>query len=156
MGDVIYEQSDNNPMGHSTLYVPEASVINDYNGLLENTSQVKGGVDGTEQGQWGKLEGVHLDGAYVYGKVAGSPAYQEAEDKGWLESFDRWLLHLPGGHFWVDNIVARADRGPVSAAETWVFNHAPFEDEAQACKYNELHVEVTRTTTTPSSFARLA
>ncbi|MDP6946041.1 MAG: hypothetical protein QF464_17970, partial [Myxococcota bacterium] len=142
--DVVYEQSDNNPMGHSTLYIPEATFEHSSNGLLLNSSQVKGGIGTIAVGQWGDMTGVHMDGAYVYGKIEGNPAYEEAEEYGWLEAFDRWLIQLPGGHFLVaDSFLARADRGPVSAAETWMFAHDPFDDPAD-CKYNKLHVDATR------------
>ena len=96
----LYTMIDNGPIGHTTVYVPEATYIHDYTGLTMNSSHVKGGIGTASEGVWGDASGVHLDGAYVYGKVDGNPAYAEAEARGWLEHFDRWLIQLPGAISW--------------------------------------------------------
>ncbi len=138
----LYNMVDNGAVGHSTLYVPEANFINPANKLLMNSSQIKGGIGTTKKGTWGDTAGVHLDGAFVYGKVMGNPVYAEAKKRGWLEAFDRWLIPLPGGHFLVaDSFLKRADRPKVTAAQTWQFYHAPLAPNAP-CKYNKVHTDV--------------
>ena len=134
---------DNNPVGHSTLYVPEAT-IDLPNGFQSNTSQIAGSVGTVVDGTWGDFEGIHMDGAYVYGKVAGNPVHTEAQEHGWLEAFDRWLITIPGGHFLViDSMLKRADRPNITATETWQFSHHPPDSPTQACRYKDLHVEAT-------------
>jgi hypothetical protein len=146
-GGVVYDAVDNGAVGHSTLYVPEAGFVGG-NALTNNSSQIKGGIGSIEKGTWGDTQGVHMDGAYVYGKVTGNPAWQEALEYGWLEAFDRWLIALPGGHFLVaDSFLKRADREDVTAAETWQFYHLPSSDPSVPCKYNQKHVEVTLSNT---------
>lgn len=140
---VIYEMIDNGPLGHATLSIPEASFPHSYTGLTMNSSQIKGGAGTAVEGTWGDASGMHLDGAFVYGKVDGNPAYEEAEANGWLEHFDRWLIVLPGGHFLVaDSFQKRADRPDVTAAETWTFFHEPPTNPEAPCKYNEVHTDV--------------
>jgi hypothetical protein len=142
-GGVTYDAIDNGAVGHSTLYVPEATFVGG-NGLENNTSQIKGGVGTIQEGNWGDAAGVHMDGGFVYGKVEGNPAWQEAQQYGWLEAFDRWIVMLPGGHFLVaDSFLKRDDRPDVTAAETWQFYHAPPADPPAKCKYSQKHVEVT-------------
>jgi len=141
--DVVYDMVDNGPMGHATLSIPEASFVHDYTGLIMNTSHVEGGIGAVTKGTWGDANGLHLDGAFVYGKVEGNPAYAEAEEYGWLEHFDRWLIRLPGGHFLVaDSFLKRADREDVTPQETWTFYHEPPEDPEAECKYKTVHSDV--------------
>ena len=125
----LYTMIDNGPIGHTTVYVPEATYIHDYTGLTMNSSHVKGGIGTASEGVWGDASGVHLDGAYVYGKVDGNPAYAEAEARV-AGHFDRWLIQLPGGHSWWQTALKRADRSDVTPAETWTFAHQEGNDPA--------------------------
>jgi hypothetical protein len=100
---------DQNPTGHNTLVVPEALRDGDPS---TNTSQIDGeeglisleSIDGTQV--------IHLDGAAVYGR--------DDQALGWLEAFDRWLLHIGGGNFLViDSFAVRSDRPEAAVEERW-------------------------------------
>ncbi len=102
---------DNNPTGHNTLVIPEALLDGDPSTNTSQVDDVAGTIEAvTDLG----LSGLHLDGALPYG--------QNDPDLGWLEQFDRWLLHLDGGQFLViDSFLLREERGEAMVEERWHF-----------------------------------
>ncbi|NQY91631.1 MAG: hypothetical protein HRT46_08225 [Deltaproteobacteria bacterium] len=124
---------DNNPTGHNTLVVPEALWDGDPS---TNTSQVEDTPGVIESLNVSGIELLHLDGDAVYGR--------DDLDDGWLDTFDRWLLPLDGGHFVVaDGFRVRADRPDSSVQEYWHTYDMLTPPAAVDCHYGSQHVEIT-------------
>jgi hypothetical protein len=123
---------DNNPTGHNTLVIPEALLDGDPS---TNTSQVEDTSGTIERVTVSGIDLLHLDGAAVYGR--------DDSELGWLETFDRWLVPLAGGHFLVvDGFQVRGDRPDSSVQEYWHTYDMSTPPAAADCRYTSQHVNV--------------
>ena len=122
---------DQNPTGHNTLVIPEALYDGD---TSTNTSQIEDEWGTIAAEQIGDAEVIHLDGAEVYGA--------DNQDLGWLDAFDRWLLHVGDGHFMVvDSFAVRADRGSAMVEERWHLGRV--SPAPEDCSSRSTHAEYT-------------
>lgn len=129
------DQADNNPTGHNTLIIRQASPY--FDPELLSVRQMSGW--GTkeevtfsqftgETGEIGEVDAgvfgrscIALDGARVYGSTRSS---------GWFDTMHRYACPLPGGHFLlIDSFSVKANRSPLKINKVKSTYDGPTFDE---------------------------
>jgi len=122
---------DNNPTGHNTLVVPEATLPGQ---PTTNASQIEDEAGTISLESIDGFEVLRLDGSAVYGRD--DPAL------GWMEFFERRLLALSEGHFLViDALEVRSDRPDSAVSEYWHSFYQEAPPEPANCVRQAQHVE---------------
>eukprot|EP00051_Salpingoeca_urceolata_P016965 m.228476 g.228476 ORF g.228476 m.228476 type:complete len:650 (+) comp18829_c0_seq4:2464-4413(+) len=127
-----HRQLDNNPAGHNTLVVRNAT------SGIENTCQfdlAKGTMEHVTLPNG--LVAVHVDGSSVYGR-------DRAQGRGWLDKMHRWAVPLANGHYvLVDSFAVSPQHQAQGLAvdnHFWTASHSG--GVPSSCSFAIDHVEV--------------